>query len=146
MVDVLVPNQHEAAETDQPSAPRVRTDEHTPLAIQSLPTLSIGISGNAVMPEVPVCSGTGALERIVQFAALGHDGAGRPHFVLGLNLSARCRVRLALTALGRGRIAVAALLRGADAQARTDLDELLERIRARGVTIAQVKLEADDGC
>lgn len=122
----------------------VRPQERLPTAIQSLPTLALSVANSPAIHALPTFAGTAALERILMFAALGHDGWGRPHFALGLKLNERCWVRLALTALGRGRIAVSALLRGSDDEARPAIERLLEQIRGRGVILAHVRMEQDD--
>jgi hypothetical protein len=113
-------------------------------SITALPTLALDAARPQCFGGADSRIDSSLLERIVMFASLGHDATGRTQLALGLRLAGQGFVQLAMTALGRGRISLRARLSDANGDSRTELQELVERLRHRGIAVSSLTVAYDN--
>lgn len=147
--------QHESlerAEPDEKSAERRSTRSPTPSSAGSEPNAvgALQACGAAVERARNATPSFGSrteelIQRIAQFASAGRDSVGNALLRLDLRVAIGLPLQLVLVALGEGRISIHAVHSQGERAPTKELGELLHTLRGRGVRIARVTVDDDDG-
>jgi hypothetical protein len=140
----LLREQAQPAQTPRRPQHRARREQTSAVQAESAPSNHAARESRSVAdvsaptPRTDLSTGpdldriAAIVDRIVRFAAIGHDGAGHPQLTLHLAAAERPGLRLTLTAPRAKHVRIRA--RGGRAWA-DDLDALIERLKERGMNV-----------